>query len=122
MFELTLPYPNYFPTKSSQTPIYRLVPFPVALNLGLPERSVLLGQTKTAGTSVPEASVHKHRYLLPLEGEIRPARNRQMPTPTPYPLSPQQTGQPYFRLLISFPRMRAEAVTLNLLNDLVISL
>jgi hypothetical protein len=64
MFELTLPYPNYFPTKPSQPAIYRLVSFPVPINLDLPERPVLFWQLKTLGASMPKAAIYKHRHLL----------------------------------------------------------
>lgn len=76
MFEMTLPYPNYFPTKPSQTAIYRQVSFPVPLDFRLPEGSVLFRQPEATGAPVPEASVHKHRHLLILKGEVRPAGDR----------------------------------------------
>jgi hypothetical protein len=64
MFELTLPYPNYFPTKPSQLAIYRQVSFPIPLNLDPPERPVLFWQLKTLGASMPKTPVNKHRHLL----------------------------------------------------------
>ena len=100
MFELTLPYPNYFPTKPSQPAIYRQVSFPVPLNLDPPESPVLLGQPKTPGTAVPKATIYKYRQFLLSKGKVRLTQNWQMPPPAPYVPSPHQSGQPYLGLLI----------------------
>ena len=64
MFELTLPYPNYFPTKPSQPTVHRSIPPPVATDLVPPKNSILLGQPETLGAAMPKAAVYKYRHLL----------------------------------------------------------
>lgn len=96
IFQLTFPYPQNFPPQPSQSTVDRSIPFPVALNLCLPEGPVLLGQPETPGAAVPEATVYKDCHLLPAEREVRPARDRQMPSPAPYTFSPHQPGKPSF--------------------------
>ena len=100
MFEMTLPYPNYFPTKPSQTAIYRQVSFPVPLNLWLPERWVLFRQPETLGAPMPKAAIYKNRHLLFSKCEVWPSWDRQMPAPAPYSRFPEQHGQPDFRHLV----------------------
>jgi len=94
MFELTLPYPNYFPTKPSQPAIYRQVSFPVTLNLDPPERPVLFWQLETFGASVPKAAINEYRHLVLSKGEVGPAKNRQVPPPSPQPLCPHHARKP----------------------------
>ena len=101
MLQLTLPYSNHCPPQSAQPTIDCSVPCPVPLNLRLPEGSILLGQSKASGASVPETTVNKHRHLMPQEGEVWPARDRQMPAPASYAGLPQNLGQPDLRIHIS---------------------
>jgi len=91
-----LPDTDHSPAGPAERASNGAVPCDVDVELGLPELAVG-GRSGGAGrAAVPEASVNKHRDLLPGEGEVRPARNPPMAAPTADAVPTEQVGDGQF--------------------------